>query len=76
MQFDHIAKKIQLVRCWKGRQTDCEIEPYIFLNPDQPHIIRRQLQEIKQDSEATIDEFAERIEDFAADGYHGTPEYF
>ena len=47
-----------------------------FDKKDQPHIIRRQLQEIKQNPEETIEEFVERIEDLATEGYEGIPEYF
>ncbi|XP_061189157.1 DNA ligase 1-like [Saccostrea echinata] len=47
-----------------------------FDKKDQPHIIRRQLQEIKQNPEETIEEFAERIEELAAEGYPETPEFF
>ena len=44
-----------------------------FDKKDQPHIIRRQLQEIKQNPEETIEEFVERIEDLATEGYEGIP---
>ncbi|XP_056014940.1 interaptin-like [Ostrea edulis] len=47
-----------------------------FDKRDQPHIIRRQLQEIKQHPDEIIEEFAERIEDLATEGYKGMPEYF
>ncbi|XP_061177789.1 trichohyalin-like [Saccostrea echinata] len=47
-----------------------------FDKKDQPHIIRRQLQEIKQNPEETIEEFTERIEELAAEGYPETPEFF
>lgn len=39
------------------------------------NIIRMKLQEIKEDEYKAIDEFAERIEDLAANGHHGIPEY-
>ena len=47
-----------------------------FDRKDQPHIIRRQLQEIKQDPDESIEEFAERIEELATEGYGGMPDYF
>ncbi|XP_061195172.1 DNA ligase 1-like [Saccostrea echinata] len=47
-----------------------------FDKKDQPHIIRRQLQEIKQNVDETLEEFAERIEELTTEGYPDTPEYF
>jgi hypothetical protein len=41
-----------------------------------PHIIRKQLQEIKQQEGETVDEFAERIEGMATAGYEGMPDDF
>ena len=38
------------------------------------HIIRRQLQEIKQNTEKTI--YCRENEDLATEGYEGIPEYF
>lgn len=36
-----------------------------FDRKSQPHIIRRQLQEIQQKADETLEEFAERIEDLS-----------
>lgn len=47
-----------------------------FGRRDLPHIIRRQLQDLKQDAEETIEEFAERAQEMATDGYPDTPEPF
>ena len=47
-----------------------------FDKKDQPHFIRRQLQEIKQNPYETIEELVERIEYLATEGYEGIPEYF
>ena len=47
-----------------------------FDKKDQPHILRRQLQETKQNPDETIEDFVERIEDLATEGYEGIPEFF
>jgi hypothetical protein len=47
-----------------------------FDKKDQSYIVRRQLQEIKQNPDETIEEFAERTENMAAEGYEGMPDYF
>lgn len=46
-----------------------------FGNKDLPHTIRRQLQEIKQLADESIEEFSEKIQEMAADGYINTPEH-
>ena len=45
-----------------------------FGKKDLPHIIRRQLQDIKQDPEESVEEFADKVQDMTADGYPDTPE--
>lgn len=47
-----------------------------FDRKDQPHIIRRQLQEIQQKADETLEEFAERIEDLSTEAYPDSPEFF
>lgn len=47
-----------------------------FDRKDQPHIIRRQLQEIQQKAGETPEEFAERIEDLSTEAYPDSPEFF
>lgn len=46
-----------------------------FGNKNLPHTIRRQLQEIKQLADESIEEFSEKIQEMAADGYINTPEH-
>lgn len=45
-----------------------------FGNKDLPHTIRKQVQEIKQNPEESIDEFAERVQELATDGYNEASE--
>ncbi|CAC5378212.1 unnamed protein product [Mytilus coruscus] len=46
-----------------------------FGNKDLPYTIRRQLQEVRQNIDETIEEFAERVQEMATDGYGpNTPE--
>lgn len=47
-----------------------------FGRRDLPHIIRRQLQELKQQVEESLEEYAERTQEMAIDGYPETPEEF
>lgn len=47
-----------------------------FDRKDQPHINRRQLQEIQQKADETLEEFAERIEDLSTEAYPDSPEFF
>lgn len=47
-----------------------------FDRKDQPNIIRRQLQEIQQKADETLEEFAERIEDLSTEAYPDSPEFF
>ncbi|XP_052714028.1 chromosome partition protein Smc-like [Crassostrea angulata] len=47
-----------------------------FERKDQSHIIRRQLQEIQQKADETLEEFAERIEDLSTEAYPDSPEFF
>jgi len=44
-------------------------------NKDLPYTIRRQLQDAKQNMDETVEEFAERVQEMATDGYGiNTPE--
>ena len=43
---------------------------------DLPNVIRRQLQELRQFPEESLDEYAERSQDLAADGFPGTSDEF
>lgn len=45
-----------------------------FGKKELPSIIRRQLQDLKQESEEPIEEFAERAQELARDGYPDTPD--
>nr|XP_011442825.2 uncharacterized protein LOC105339112 [Crassostrea gigas] len=45
-----------------------------FGKKDLPHIIRRQLQDVKQGSEETVEEFADKVLEMTTDGYPDTPE--
>lgn len=45
-----------------------------FGNKDLPYTIRRQLQDVRQNVDESIDEFAERVQEMATDGYIDTPE--
>ena len=47
----------------------CEKLNERFGKKDLPHIIRRQLQDVRQDTEETLEEFEERVRDMAVDGY-------
>ena len=38
-------------------------------NKDLPHSIRKQLQDVKQNVEASIEELTERVQEMATDGY-------
>ncbi|CAC5375551.1 unnamed protein product [Mytilus coruscus] len=46
-----------------------------FGNKDLPYTIRRQLQDVRQNGDEMIDEFAERVQEMATDGYIDTPEH-
>jgi hypothetical protein len=43
---------------------------------DLPNVIRRQLQELRQFPEESLEEYAERAQDLAADGFPGTSDEF
>ena len=45
-----------------------------FGKKDLPHIIRRQLQDIKQDPDDSIEEFADKVQEMTTDGYPDTPD--
>jgi len=45
-----------------------------FGKKELPNIIRRQLQDLKQESEEPIEEYAERAQELARDGYPDTPD--
>lgn len=54
----------------------CESLNDRFGTTDQPHIVRRKLQDAKQGSDETLNEFAERIQEMSSDGYPGSPNSF
>ncbi|CAG2209805.1 unnamed protein product [Mytilus edulis] len=64
----------------KGVQEDydklCNKLNERFGRRDLPHIIRRQLQDLKQDQDETLEEYTERTQEMATDGYPDTPEAF
>jgi len=39
-----------------------------------PHIVRRQLQDLRQNAEETLEEYAERAQKLATDGFPNTSE--
>ena len=47
-----------------------------FGSKDLPHIVRRQLQDLRQLQEESLEEFAERAQEMATDGYPETPDPF
>ena len=47
-----------------------------FGRKDLPHIIRRQLQDLKQEQDELLEEYAERAQEMSTDGYPDTPEEF
>ncbi|CAC5414086.1 unnamed protein product [Mytilus coruscus] len=47
-----------------------------FGRKEPPHIMRRLLQDLKQDQEESLEEFAERAQELATDGYPDTPDRF
>lgn len=47
-----------------------------FGSRDLPHIVRRQLQDLRQLQEESLEEYAERAQEMATDGYPGTPDAF
>lgn len=47
-----------------------------FDKSEQPHIMRRQLQETKQEVDETLEEFAERIEELSMKAYPDFPDFW
>ncbi|CAG2217872.1 unnamed protein product [Mytilus edulis] len=47
-----------------------------FGRKEPPHIVRRLLQDLKQEQEESLEEFAERAQELATDGYPDTPDNF
>jgi hypothetical protein len=47
-----------------------------FGRKDLPHIVRRQLQDLKQEQDELLEEYAERAQEMSTDGYPDTPEEF
>jgi hypothetical protein len=43
---------------------------------DLPHIIRRQLQDVREFPEESLEKYAERAQELTTDGYPGTPDRF
>lgn len=64
---ENVQKDFKLL-CQKFKES--------FDRKDQSHIIRRQLQEIQQKTDETLEEFAERIEDLSTEAYPDSPEFF
>ena len=54
----------------------CEKLNETFCSKGLPHILRRQLQEIKQWYEEALEEFADKIQELATDGYPNSPDSF
>lgn len=46
-----------------------------FDKKNQPHIIRRQLKEIQQNTDKTMEVFAEKIEELSTEAYPNTPDF-
>lgn len=57
-------------------QATCKQIEERFGRKDLPNVIRRQLQELRQLPDESFEEYAERAQDLASDGYPGTPESF
>lgn len=57
-------------------QAMCKQMEERFGRKDLPNVIRRQLQELRQLPDESLEEYAERAQDLASDGYPGTPENF
>ncbi|CAC5372749.1 unnamed protein product [Mytilus coruscus] len=57
-------------------QAVCKKMEDRFGRKDLPHVIRRQLQDLRQLPEEPLDEYAERTQDLATDGFPGTPDDF
>ncbi|CAC5411559.1 unnamed protein product [Mytilus coruscus] len=83
LQFIHIANKYNWDTQQNTRplsiQTDFKLLAdklnQRFGNKDIPYTIRRQLQDVRQNDDEMIDEFAERVQEMATDGYIDTPEH-
>ncbi|CAG2235895.1 unnamed protein product [Mytilus edulis] len=60
----------------EGYQAVCKKMEDRFGRKDLPHVIRRQLQDLRQLPEEPLDEYAERTQDLATDGFPGTPDDF
>ena len=50
-------------------ETLCQKMNERFGKKDLPHIVRRQLQDVRHDTGETLEEFEERVRDMAVDGY-------
>ncbi|CAC5377523.1 unnamed protein product [Mytilus coruscus] len=73
------AQKFYSVKV-KGVQEDydklCNMLNERFGRRDLPHIIRRQMQDLKQDQDETFEEYTERTQEIVTDEYPDTPEEF
>ncbi|VDI47032.1 Hypothetical predicted protein [Mytilus galloprovincialis] len=69
--FTTMPKSVQ-----EGYQAVCKKMEDRFGRKDLPHVIRRQLQDLRQLPEEPLDEYAERTQDLATDGFPGTPDDF
>ena len=54
----------------------CEKMKSRFGRRDFPHTLRRQLQDLKQQKEGTLEEFAARTQEMATDSYPDNPDEF
>jgi len=45
-----------------------------FGKTDLPHIVRRQLQDLRQNTDESLEEYAERAQELASGGYPNTSE--
>ncbi|CAC5407105.1 unnamed protein product [Mytilus coruscus] len=78
MQFIHFSNRYR----WDSKQRLERLIEYLrdkalkrFGNKDLPYTIGRQLQEVRQNIDETVEEFAERVQEMATDGYGpNTPE--
>ncbi|CAC5364585.1 unnamed protein product [Mytilus coruscus] len=69
--FTTMPKSVQ-----EGYQVVCKKMEDRVGRKDLPHVIRRQLQDLRQLLEEPLDEYAERTQDLATDGFPGTPDDF
>lgn len=69
--FTSRSKTVQL-----NYQSICKKMDERFGKKDLPYIIRRQLQDLRQFPEESLEEYAERAHELSTDVYPGTPDSF